>query len=90
MRSRANASVSRATPSRTQGDDLDGAGLVRRVDASAPIEDARAAMATELGALMGETGDAHGEVLLVYRTEPDGPCKADLFDRVGIAVESTL
>ena len=41
-------------------DDLDGAGLVRRVDASAPIEDARAAMATELEALMGETGGAHG------------------------------
>ena len=41
-------------------DDLDGAGLVRRVDASAPIEDVRAAMATELEALMG-TGDAHDE-----------------------------
>ena len=32
----------------------------------------------------------HGEVLLIYRTEPDGPCKADLFDRVGTAVQSTL
>jgi len=42
-------------------DDLDGAGLVRRIDASAPIEDVRAAMATELEALMGETGGAHEE-----------------------------
>jgi hypothetical protein len=32
----------------------------------------------------------HGEILLVYQTEPSGPFKVDLFERRGTAVVGTL